>query len=94
MWFGHNTVSNILKNAPAHYARSYLYTERDEGDVTYFVLYQLRVIMRAVEELNAYLRRKMTNVTETEKPFRHLPDLDIDKSSTLSRAIPPPTISP
>lgn len=56
------TISNILTKAPAKYARSFLYTETDGGDVTYFILYNLKVITRAIDELNRYLRRKMAEV--------------------------------
>ncbi|MGH9083530.1 MAG: Fic family protein, partial [Acidimicrobiales bacterium] len=38
------SVSSILRRAPAQYARSYLRTETDSNDTTYFVLYQLDVI--------------------------------------------------
>jgi len=61
------TVSSILKKAPARYARSYLYTEWDDNDLTYFVLYQLEVLLRAIDELQKYLRRKMREVRDTEQ---------------------------
>lgn len=61
------TVSTILKNAPAKYARAFLYTEWDENDLTYFVLYQLEVLLRAVDQLQSYLRRKMRDVRDTER---------------------------
>lgn len=41
------SISRILKSAPAQYTRSYLYTETDENDVTYFILHQLMEIGRA-----------------------------------------------
>jgi Fic family protein len=37
------SISAILRKAPAQYARSYLYTETDGNDLTYFVIYQLQV---------------------------------------------------
>ncbi|HBX82386.1 MAG TPA: cell filamentation protein Fic [Propionibacteriaceae bacterium] len=55
-------ISLILKDAPAQYAESYLHTEQDSGDVTYFVLYQLKVIRRAIDELYGYLARKAVEV--------------------------------
>jgi Fic family protein len=47
------SISRILRNAPAKYTRSFMLTETDDGDTTYFILYQLSVIERAVEELHA-----------------------------------------
>jgi Fic family protein len=61
------TVSSVLKKAPAKYARSYLYTEWDDNDLTYFVLHQLGVMLRAIDELQEYLGRKMREVRDTEQ---------------------------
>lgn len=58
------SISNILKNAPAKYARSYLYTETDENDLTYFVIYQLDVIKRAINGLTEYLSNQARKVRE------------------------------
>jgi len=52
------SISRILRKAPAKYARAFLYTETDSNDATYFVLNQLGVIIRAIEELYADLRKK------------------------------------
>lgn len=60
------SISRILKRARGQYARSYLYTETDDNDVTYFLLYQMRVLLRAIEELHAYLRRKAKELREAE----------------------------
>jgi Fic family protein len=60
------SISRILRNAPSKYARSFLLTETDEGDVTYFIDYQLNVIRRAVQELHRYLARKADEVKSVE----------------------------
>ena len=40
----HVSISRILRKAPARYVRSFLYTETDDNDLTYFVLHQLDVL--------------------------------------------------
>ncbi len=52
------SISTILRKVPVKYARAYLYTETDENDVTYFLDYHLRVIIRSLLELKEYLARK------------------------------------
>lgn len=52
------SISEIIKKAHAQYARAFLYTETDENDTTYFIIHQLQVIQRAIEQLHAYLARK------------------------------------
>ena len=64
------SISRILKKARSKYARSYLYCETDENDVTYFLLYQLRVLLRAIEDLHAYLARKATALHDAEALVR------------------------
>jgi Fic family protein len=61
------SISKILRDAPARYTRSFVLTETDERDVTYFVVYQLDVIQRAVEQLHKYLRQKIKDVRDVEK---------------------------
>ena len=51
------TVSTILRQAPAKYMRSFLDTEQDSGDLTYFFMYHLGVIRRAIDGLRGYITR-------------------------------------
>jgi Fic family protein len=64
------SISRILSNAPMQYARSFLFTERDEGDTTYFIAYQLNVILRAIDDLHAYLQRRMAEIRDSERILR------------------------
>jgi len=61
------SISSILRAAPASYGRAFLYTETDENDLTYFILYQLRVVVRAIEQLHQFLARKTDEVRRTEE---------------------------
>ena len=61
------SISRILREAPAAYARSFLYVETDEFDATYFVLYQLAAIRRAINDLMEYMRRSTDEVRQTER---------------------------
>lgn len=58
------SVSRLLRQAPAQYARSFLLTEQDEGDLTYFFLEQAQIVSRAIDELDAYLARKSQQVRQ------------------------------
>jgi Fic family protein len=60
------SISRILRLAPSQYTRAFVLTETDERDVTYFIVYQLEVIQRAVEQLHAYLRQKIKDVRDVE----------------------------
>jgi len=60
-------ISRLLKKAPGQYARSFLYTEQDEGDLTYFALYHLRIIQRAIIDLQKYLAHKVAETRRVQE---------------------------
>lgn len=60
------TISRILKDAPSQYASSFLLTEQDDSDLTYFFDYHLKVVQRAIDDLNRYIARKVDEVREVQ----------------------------
>jgi Fic family protein len=60
------SISRILRNAPAKYSKAFVLTETDDRDITYFLVYQLEVIQRAIGELHDYLHRKVKEVRDVE----------------------------
>ncbi|HTB23994.1 MAG TPA: Fic family protein [Puia sp.] len=52
------SVSRIILGSRAQYARAYQHTELDDNDLTYFILYNLKCITKALEELKNYIERK------------------------------------
>jgi Fic family protein len=88
------SISRILKVGFAQYSRSYLYTENDGNDGTYFLLYQLQVILRAIEELLEYLKKKSDEHEELEEFFQKSVmlhgNLNHRQIAALSRAIKNP----
>ena len=67
------TVSTILRQAPAQYSRSFLLTETDDGDLTYFFGYHVKVIVRAIEDLIAHLEHSMIEMRDLQHRLRAVP---------------------
>lgn len=61
------SISQIIKKAPAQYARAFLHTETDENDTTYFLIHQLEMIHQAIHSLHEYLQTKATELRLTEE---------------------------
>jgi len=61
------SISEILRRAASKYSRAFVLTETDERDATYFIVYQLEVIERAIERLHSVLRKKIKDVREVEQ---------------------------
>lgn len=85
--FEYVSISTILKNGPARYARSFLYTETDDNDLTYFLLFQLDVIERALDALRDYLEKKTQEMKETRALLRPSADLNHRQVALLGHAL-------
>lgn len=70
--FEYISISNILRKAPIKYGRSFLYTETDDNDLTYFIVAQSKVIRTAIDGLHTYIDRKTAEVREMESFIRAL----------------------
>lgn len=81
------TISAILRRAPAAYARSFLFTETDENDLTYFLRYHLEVLAKALDALHEYLQRKIQEVQEVEALLRGDSGLNHRQRSLLGEAL-------
>ena len=56
--FKYLVISKIIKEKPSQYAKAFLYAEIDENDLTYFIKFNLDVIIEAVEKFNQYIEKK------------------------------------
>ncbi len=84
------SISTILRKAPIEYSRSFLYTETDENDLTYFIVAQSKVIRRAITELHAYIDRKTADLREVEMHVRALNLFNHRQSDLIRHALKHP----
>jgi len=63
-YFEYISISKFLKDAPKKYSMSYLYSEVDDNDLTYFIYYQVDIILRAIDDLLEYLQKKSLEYEE------------------------------
>lgn len=75
--FGYNhfdyiSISSLLHKAPKQYAQSYVNTEADGLDMTYFIAYQLSIIERAMEALKNAVQTN-TSLAPIQKQQDHSP---------------------
>lgn len=65
--FQYISISKVIKESARDYGLSYLYVQKDYGDLTYFIDFHLKVILKAFEELQAYLKEKTEEYYELIK---------------------------
>lgn len=61
------SISRLIEKAPAQYAKAFVHVETDDNDLTYFILQQLDVISRAIEELHGWLNTKSEEMSEFQR---------------------------
>ena len=81
------SISQIIHKAPIKYGRAFLYTETDDNDLTYFLLYHVHVIQRAVDELHAYIERKSKQALRIDLSLRIATTLNHRQRALLSHAL-------
>jgi Fic family protein len=79
-------ISRLIRNAPAQYARAFLETETDEGDTTYFLIHQLRLLEQAIEDLHIYLQRKIEEQNDVKKMLHATEGLNGRQLALLTHA--------
>jgi Fic family protein len=88
------SVSRVILQAKAQYARAYLHTELDNNDLTYFILYNLRCLQIALKELKKYIERKtkekdstiglLRNTVFNDRQISLLQEIIHDQSTSFS----------
>ncbi len=83
-------ISRILLRSKVNYGLSYLYTETDDNDMTYFIDFNLKAIQEAVEDMNAYLKRKQEEQTEILNLIKQYKNLNLRQAEILKEFVKDP----
>lgn len=84
--FEYISISQIVHRSYGQYKRAYIYSELEGKDATYFIMYNLRVIRIALNELLQYIERKGAELQRANKLVRTLPDLNRRQRELLLHA--------
>lgn len=84
------SISATLRKAQGQYVKSYLKTETDNNDTTYFVIDQLVVIEQATKGLKDYLARKTAEIAETKELVRNVSGLNNRQIAAINDALNDP----
>jgi Fic family protein len=84
------SISNILRKAPVQYGMSFLHSETDDNDLTYFIVAQTKVIRRAIDEFHHYLDRKTAEIRQVEGQIRALQMFNHRQADIIRHALKHP----
>lgn len=83
-------VSQLLREGPAKYARSFLLTEQDAGDLTHFFLFHSQVVVRAMDRLTAYLESEIDRTKVLRSRIRGSERFNLRQMAILDSLIDDP----
>ena len=70
--FSYIPLSRIIKETKNKYEKAYLYSEQDDYDLTYFIVYLANATSRALVEFNEYVNKKREAKKENILNLNHL----------------------
>ena len=82
------SISSVINKARGQYERSFLLSESDDNDLTYFLLAQVKVIQQAITNLHAYLERKAGEVGALQRRLEGMDGLESQPASWPCCAMP------
>ena len=88
--FEYISISRILVQSPSKYARSFLFSESDDNDLNYFIIYQTEVINKAIIGLHEYIERKNQELQDAVANLRYLKQLNYRQQAVVIHAMSHP----
>jgi len=85
--FEYITISKILHSGPAKYGEAFLYSETDDNDLTYFLLFHANVIRRAIDELYKYIDSHSKQLANAQKILQGLTILNYRQRELITHAL-------
>jgi Fic family protein len=84
------SISKVLKKNITRYKKAFLYSEQDDRDMTYFLVFHLECIQEAFEELIKYLGRKSREAAESMQMLAVYPGINRRQAQLLHEALVKP----
>jgi len=80
-------ISRIILKAPARYKMSFLYSEQDDEDITYFINFNLRAFRLSLEDLRKYIAKKQKELRDASRFLKKFPSLNHRQQELINHAI-------
>jgi Fic family protein len=81
------SISGPIDRSPKAYYSAFAFTETDGGDLTYFVLHQLKVMREALTELTTHLKARADRMADLARTVAGFDSLNHRQRSVLQHAI-------
>ena len=85
--FEYLVISELLREAYGQYRQAFLDSELDDGDMTYFIRFNLQIVVRAISKLGEYLKEEEEKVQRAIRMASLDPDLNLRQRLLLGHAL-------
>jgi len=85
--FQYISISQVILKMPTQYAMAYLNTETDYNDLTYFLMFNLKAINRAMIALNEYIEKLTIETNQMTRLLQAHAQLNLRQRALISHAI-------
>lgn len=84
------SLSRMVLRASGQYKRAFLYSERGENDLAYFIMYNLQAIHLAIDEVQKYIAEKQAEIRQSVALLRGIRGLNSRQRELLMDALKKP----
>lgn len=88
--FEYMAVSRAIKDTRGQYKMAYQYTESDENDLTYFIMYNLKTVKIAVDNILKYIEKKQRENKQALKILQESDGLNLRQADIIKSLIKDP----
>lgn len=81
------SISGPIDRSPKAYYLAFAHTESDDGDLTYFILHQLKVMQEALDELMKHLKQRVASMAELSRSVAGFDALNHRQRALLQHAV-------
>ena len=81
------SISAVLLKAPGQYRDSFLYSETNDNDLTYFLIHQLKALDKAFQGLSKYVDSVLADNQKVDSIIGDIPGLNYRQRALLSDAL-------
>jgi Fic family protein len=85
--FEYVSISQIILRGPSRYGRAFLHTETDDNDLTYFIIYNLETIKKAIAELFHYVQNRGRELRALDVSLRGMGKLNHRQRDLIKHAL-------
>lgn len=70
------SISSVINKKRTQYLKAFLYSEMDDNDMTYFIMFHLKIIQEALEDVAEYIKRKKLEAKAVDYLYAKFPTLN------------------